>query len=397
MRASDIIESIKMHYPKGASLCILGPSGVGKSQVVEQAGRELGMTPYLEWAAMPEGEEKNKAKEGGWIYEFNLLLQDLVAMRGLPWFSSGDDFTHWKASGELPFKGNDYYPDKGILFVDEFNTANREKQTVLYQLCLNRKIGNFHLKDGWYVVLAGNRAEDRGEINEVPGPLVNRLRIVYFDVNVGDWVNWATERGVRPEIISYVLYANSGDMKVATTLYDNPEGRIQTDNRRSEAVSIPGLWVYDEDRVDGNWPTPRAWGDGVNYLLNNGLLNMSSELQRELLGGTLGKKAAQEFLAYLQVYSKISPPEVILAGKAPFPPSSQASLCFATITSLVDYVHKNKKEIGNLMKLMAEDVIPFDFAMFAARQLSHLKLLGEAFTSPHFKTVSRKYMHEMSG
>ena len=92
------------------------------------------------------------------------------------------------AKQQMSFVPPDFLPtkSKGILFLDEMNSAPRAVQAAAYQLILNRKIGEYELPVGWAVVAAGNRAGDRAVVNDMPSALANRLVHIDFKVDVDD-------------------------------------------------------------------------------------------------------------------------------------------------------------------------------------------------------------------
>jgi hypothetical protein len=369
LRASEIAKIIKMNYPNGTPLCILGPSGVGKSQIVAQVGNSLGMGIW--------GKEDTSK---GAIYTFNLLIQDIVAMHGLP-YPAPDSFVDWIPPRELPLIGNNTFPDSGFIIFDEFNTASRAKQTLLYDICLNRKIGNNRLKEGWYPILIGNRAEDRGEIHDIPGPLMNRVCIIYMDVNVKEWISWASWKEVDPRIIGYIAQSVSGNLDMSSSLYDNPSGRVNLDTGASRPLRIGDLWYYDETRMIENWPTPRAWGENVDFALKHGILEQSEAVRREVLGGMIGKTCAQSFLTYCLLYNELPQPHDILTGKKTFPAITNAGLCFAAATSIVEHV-KNRSEAGKpmlkeLLELLNSGTVTADFIMLMITMLTGYGMFDE--------------------
>ena len=96
-------------------------------------------------------------------------------------------------------------PDgKGILFFDELNAAPPLVQASLYQLTLDRRIGEYVLPDGWKIVAAGNRAEDRSIVFRMPNALSNRFTHLDFEVDYEDWRIWAIDRGIHPMIIGFL-------------------------------------------------------------------------------------------------------------------------------------------------------------------------------------------------
>ena len=94
--------------------------------------------------------------------------------------------------------------EKGILFFDELNAAPPLVQASLYQLTLDRRIGEYVLPDGWKIVAAGNRAEDRSIVFRMPNTLSNRFTHLDLEVDYEDWRIWAIDRGIHPMIIGFL-------------------------------------------------------------------------------------------------------------------------------------------------------------------------------------------------
>jgi MoxR-like ATPase len=72
---------------------------------------------------------------------------DSVDLRGIP--SIKDSRTVWMPPIFLPTEG------VGILFLDELNSAPPSVQAAIYQLMLDRKIGEYSMPEGWRIVCAG--------------------------------------------------------------------------------------------------------------------------------------------------------------------------------------------------------------------------------------------------
>ena len=99
---------------------IWGPPGVGKSAVVTQLAREGGLP----------------------VIDIRAPLLDPTDLRGIP--AVVGDRAEWFAPSFLPRA--DATP--GILFFDELNAAPPIVQASLYQLVLDRRIGEYTLPDG---------------------------------------------------------------------------------------------------------------------------------------------------------------------------------------------------------------------------------------------------------
>jgi len=133
------------------------------------------------------------------LQDVRALLLDPVDLRGLP-FLGNDGRSKWASPEFLPQEGS------GILFLDELNAAPAMVQASCYQLVLDRRLGEYTLPESWAIIAAGNRDSDRGATTRMPTPLRNRFVHLDFEVDVQEWSEWATQAGIRPEVIAFLRF-----------------------------------------------------------------------------------------------------------------------------------------------------------------------------------------------
>ena len=212
-----------------------GPPGVGKSSIVKRVAEEKGLE----------------------IMDVRASLLDPTDLRGIPYVEEG--IANWAPPAFLPSK-----PDgKGILFFDELNAAPPLVQASLYQLTLDRRIGEYVLPDGWKIVAAGNRAEDRSIVFRMPNALSNRFTHLDFEVDYEDWRIWAIDRGIHPMIVGF--------------------------------LGLRRELLFRMEERNRAFPTPRSW-----EILSDHLFTLGTELIDEISVGTVGEATAIEFMGYLQ-------------------------------------------------------------------------------------------------
>ncbi|MBN9169742.1 MAG: hypothetical protein J0J11_07475, partial [Microbacterium sp.] len=73
-------------------------------------------------------------------------------------------------------------------------------------MLLERRLGEYRLPKGTWVVAAGNRSEDRALVRTMSSALVNRVFVLPVRVDLDEWLAWAERNGVRPEVRSFVRY-----------------------------------------------------------------------------------------------------------------------------------------------------------------------------------------------
>lgn len=163
------------------SVMLLSSPGVGKSAVVEQAARAAGL-------------------------ECRSLLGTQIApedVSGIPRIV-GERSVFCPPRVLLP---EDPHAKPFCLFLDELPACSPDIQKAFYSLLLERRVGEYPLPKGTWVVAAGNRAEDRSLVRSLSAALVNRVAILNVRVSVKEWLAWAAKHGVRHEVVAFITYA----------------------------------------------------------------------------------------------------------------------------------------------------------------------------------------------
>ena len=160
------------------SFLLLAPPGVGKSETVYQAAQEAGLPcrSLLGTQIAPED------------------------VSGVPRIV-GERSVFCPPRLLLPEK-----PEPFCLFLDELPACAPDVQKAFYSLLLERRIGEFALPPGTWVVAAGNRVQDRALVRTMSSALVNRVTILNVRVDVGEWMAWARRAGVREEVRVFISF-----------------------------------------------------------------------------------------------------------------------------------------------------------------------------------------------
>src|SRR5262245_40043918 len=127
------------------SVLLLSPPGVGKSAAVEQAAREAGLVVRSLLGTQIAPEDVSGVPK---------LVNDRAVFCPPRLLLPDDD---------KPF----------CLFLDELPAAPPDVQKAFYSLLLERRVGEYRLPRGTWVVAAGNRSEDRELVRALSRALVN--------------------------------------------------------------------------------------------------------------------------------------------------------------------------------------------------------------------------------
>lgn len=280
MRAKQLASTIKALFPIQRTVCIEGPPGGGKTSIVQQAARELGVH-YIE-RHMP-----------------TMLVEDF----GVPdMMQSGPSFGY-KLPDWFPFVGSRYDDGKGgILCFDDRNQANADLQKVLANICQARNLHGKPLADGWMVVSTGNRQSDRAGANKVLSHLRNRETILPLETHLDDWCRWAADNRVRPEVIAFLRFR-------------------------------PELLHAFDPQHDVN-PTPRSWVEGVSDVL--GVVPVEAEY--ECFMGAVGEGPAAEITSFMKIYRQLPDASVVWQAPRTVAIPTELSVQYATVAQLAQLV-----------------------------------------------------------
>ena len=215
---------------------IWGPPGIGKSSIVHTIARERSLP----------------------VVDLRASLLDPTDLRGIPAIEGGRAV--WCPPAFLPQAGE----PPGILFLDEINAAPPLVQASLYQLVLDRRVGEYELPPGWWIVAAGNRQQDRAVTFRMSSALANRFVHLDLETDIDDWREWALGRRLEPLVVSFV------------------------------GVRPKLLWQEPGDA--SAYPTPRSWEMASDVIGTFG----GHKACADVLPGIVGAGAAVEFAGFVK-------------------------------------------------------------------------------------------------
>ena len=302
MAARATIEK-KLHR----SLKVLGPTGIGKSEVVHQIAKSYGMG----------------------VIDIRLLLWSLTDLKGIPYPDDTHTYTKWLINDVLPRPDRD--GNDGILLLEELDDAPKTVRAAAYQLTLDRKLGNYELGDGWYIIATSNREQDGGAYTAPLAPLNDRFEIHEVEPDFLTWRDYAIKVGFSPLIIAY-LSANQ------TALFT----------------------FRPEETADIVFATPRSWA-AVSDLLDSGL---EGDVLRAKTEANVGASEAAGFFKYLNNAKLLPNIEAVLSGayidgNTDAPYHAPLDAYWLLIQNLVHAIGTEFKSDGDKWRLFADNSINF--------------------------------------
>lgn len=321
MRVSETIATMSSMIESKIPTFLWGPPGIGKSSIIKQIAQETGIE----------------------CIDLRLSLMDPTDLKGIPFYDKEQHQALWAPPSFLPRAG------RGILFLDELNSAAPAVQASAYQLILDRKVGEYTLPDGWAIVAAGNREGDRGVVYRLPSPLANRFVHVEMEVSVNDWREWAMKREVDSRIVAYIGFKNEA------------------------------LFTFDPTVNERSFATPRSW-EAVHNVLQS---TLPKNLLLDAIAGAVGKNNAVDFLGFCKVMSLLPDIDMILLGESSEYPTDISAL-YALSSALVTRILSDPDEvkIDHLLRYTLK--LQSEFAVMIVQDLQrqgimmdHLKSYGD--------------------
>jgi len=289
------IEKIQTAYKAKQPIFIWGSPGIGKSDSVRKAASNLGID----------------------VIDVRASQMDPVDLRGIPTIDPVTKQTTWATPDFLPTSG------KGILFLDEMNSAPPSVQAALYQLILDRQLGDYKLPDEWICIGAGNLDTDRGVTNRMPTPLRNRFAMhMQIEVSVDDWKKWAAQNNVEPQLIAYINF--------------KPEN----------------LYQFDPATDEKAFATPRSWSFVDKWMKAT---NSIDEVM-PFIQGAIGEAVAIDFKTYLTLYSQLPDINKIMKGEKVEFDDTDPAVCYALATAVGH--HMNNKNVKHAVAFLQDKLSP---------------------------------------
>ena len=300
LRPSDLARILALLVEARQPAIVWGPPGAAKSQIAQQVAAATNRR-YVDVRA---------------------LLLDPVDLRGIPW-RDGADRTRWAPPAFLPPSDD---PGRWLINLEELPSAVPMVQAALYQLVLDRKVGEYELPEGASLIACGNRETDRGVVHRMPTPLASRFVHLDICVDAGDWLDWGAANGIAPEVLFFITY--DSDL----------------------------LHQFDPKSKERAFPCPRTWEFVSNIVKHRNGLDSAAE--RALFRGAVGEAAAVQFSAFLTVWRELPHPRAVLNdpenADIPKNTSAEMALCGSlyrlatdvTIDAIVTFAKRLRREVG---------------------------------------------------
>ena len=273
--AKDALGEYAIPAIRQRPILLMGPPGIGKTQIMEQAARECGValvaytiTHHTRQSAVGLPFIRQRHYDGKDVSVTEYTMSEIIA----------SVYAKMEATGLK----------EGILFIDEINCVSETLAPTMLQFLQCKTFGNQAVPAGWVIVAAGNPPEYNKSVRDFDIVTLDRVRRMDIEPDLQVWKDYARAAHLHSAILSYL------------DLHPQNFYQINAD-------------------VDGTqFVTARGWEDLSNLLDTYEALGLKADeaLIRQYIQH---EKVAEDFSAYLDLYYKYRDDygvEEILAGQA---------------------------------------------------------------------------------
>ncbi len=273
---------------------LMGPPGIGKTQIMEQIARELGIglvaytiTHHTRQSAVGLPFIREEAFEGRTYSVTEYTMSEIIA----------SVYRRIRDSGQR----------EGILFIDEINCVSETLAPTMLQFLQCKTFGNQAVPEGWLIVAAGNPPEYNKSVRDFDMVTLDRVRYLTVEADLKVWKEYARAQHIHGAILSYLelrpdnfyrVEADVDGVRFVTTV----EADLKVWKEYARAQHIHGaILSYLELRPD-NFYRVEADVDGVRFVTARGWEDLSALMGvYEELGLAVDETVVMEFLHHEQI------------------------------------------------------------------------------------------------
>tara|TARA_Y100000401_G_C8325741_1_gene228138 strand:- start:4133 stop:5236 length:1104 start_codon:yes stop_codon:yes gene_type:complete len=219
--------------------------------------------------------------------------------------------------------------EPSVMLIDEFTCVSEEIQAAALGWMASPP-------ENCWVFAAGNRIEQAANGNELTEPMINRMLIVDWEVDVDSWSEGMNNGGEfsPPEVPILPAGWQEFGKIYAVQIAEFVTG--DTTHSRPDYLNK----VNDPERMGLPFPSQRSWTNLAKVLGAADSVGANMDTKNKIAAGMVGEHIALEFMAFLEL-SEYKSPEEILANPTETEIPKQAHVALSYIRSVLRAVHRH--------------------------------------------------------
>lgn len=178
-------------FNKQRPVLLMGPPGIGKTQIMEQIASELKIN----------------------LVSYTITHHTRQSAIGLPFIVKKDiqgkeysvtEYTMSEIIGAVYDSIENTGISEGILFLDEINCVSETLSPMMLQFLQYKTFGQFKLPEGFVVVCAGNPPQYNKSVRDFDIVTLDRIKKIDITEDFGVWKEYGYENYIHGAILSYL-------------------------------------------------------------------------------------------------------------------------------------------------------------------------------------------------